>query len=97
MNHDAAALRRVPPSRHGWPIGRAPSAIRVRRRIGAGTMGTVYEAFDRERGQSVALKKLRHFSPAALYLLQARVSDAGRRRTTPNLVRLHELVATEAQ
>ena len=67
---------------------------RVRRCIGAGGVGAVYEAFDAERGVAVAVKKLRHFSPAALYLFKQEfrtLADVHH----PNLVRLYELVATE--
>lgn len=37
------------------------------RRIGAGGMGVVYEAFDRERNERVALKTLLEFDAIALY------------------------------
>ncbi len=81
MNHDAAALgvSPLPPRLADW---KGTERYQVRRCIGAGTMGTVYEAFDRERGQSVALKKLRHF-PARPRCTSSSKSfpDAGRRRT----------------
>jgi serine/threonine protein kinase len=67
---------------------------RVRRCIGTGGVGAVYEAFDAERGVAVAVKKLRHFSPATLYLFKQEfrtLADVHH----PNLVRLYELVATE--
>jgi tetratricopeptide (TPR) repeat protein len=73
---------------------RGTERYQVRRFLGAGSMGTVYEAFDRERGQPVALKRLRHFSPAALYLFKQEfrgLVDV----VHPNLVRLYELVATD--
>jgi hypothetical protein len=67
---------------------------RVRRCVGAGAVGAVYEAMDAERGIVVAVKRLRHFSPAALYDFKREFRTlAGVHH--PNLVRLHELVATE--
>ncbi len=68
----------------------------VRRWIGTGSMGAVYEVFDRDRGQAVALKRLRYFSPAALFLLKQEFRTLADVRH-PNLVRLYELVATDGR
>src|SRR5579883_1364330 len=66
----------------------------VRRRIGQGGMGIVYEAFDRRRRRVVALKTLRHATAAASHRLE-REFRAIAGVTHPNLVRLYDLVATD--
>ncbi|RMH38704.1 MAG: serine/threonine-protein kinase PknK [Deltaproteobacteria bacterium] len=63
----------------------------VRRRIGAGGMGIVYEAHDRERDAPVALKTLRRINAQGLYRLKQEFR-ALRDLQHPNLVSLGELV-----
>jgi serine/threonine protein kinase len=66
------------------------------RRIGAGGMGTVYEAIRLDSRERVALKIVRHTSPSALY----RFKEEFRNVTNiihPNLLALYELVSSGDQ
>jgi serine/threonine protein kinase len=83
-----------PPLRLARPEFRGTSRFRVIRRIGAGGMGVVYEAEDRERGQLVALKTLRTADSHTLYRLK-REFRALADLHHPNLVSLYELVVDE--
>ncbi|MBL9014297.1 MAG: serine/threonine-protein kinase PknK, partial [Myxococcales bacterium] len=65
----------------------------LKRRIGVGGMGVVYEAFDAERRANVALKVMRSTDAAALYRFKKEfrvLADLHHK----NVVSLHELVAT---
>ena len=67
----------------------ASGRFTIQRRIGAGGMGVVYEALDRERGHAVAVKQLT--GAEALIRLKSEfraLADV----VHPNLVRLYELI-----
>src|SRR5690606_2444557 len=75
------------------PLGPAFGTRRfdLRRRLGAGSFGEVYEARDRETGAPLAVKVLRAGGPDRLFRFKREfraVADV----THPNLVRLYELV-----
>jgi serine/threonine protein kinase len=95
--HDApagsepGAVGANPVAKSDW---KGTSRYEVRRCLGQGGMGVVYEALDRDSGQLVAVKTLIHSTPAALYLFKQEfrtLADVSH----PNLVRLHELVMTD--
>ncbi len=68
----------------------------IKRRLGSGGMGVVYEALDREKNARVALKILKHVDAQALYRLKNEFR-ALQDLEHPNLVSLGELVETGGQ
>ena len=72
----------------------ASNRFEIRRQIGIGGMGVVYEAFDRQRNEVVALKTIRQITPESVYRLKREfrtLADI----THPNLVRLYELFSSD--
>jgi hypothetical protein len=68
------------------------SRFQIRRRIGSGSFGIVYEAFDPDRNKVIALKALKQVTSEALYRFKREfrsLSDIAE----PNLVRLYELIS----
>ncbi len=64
----------------------------IRRRVGAGGMGVVYDAYDHDRDMRVALKTILNIDATTLYRFKKEfrmLADA----THPNFVRLHELIS----
>jgi tRNA A-37 threonylcarbamoyl transferase component Bud32 len=72
------------------------SRFEIRRRLGAGGMGVVYEAFDRERQTPVALKTLRALDENSLYRFKNEFRSLADLRH-PNLARLGELYCESGQ
>ena len=73
---------------------RGTERYEVLRRIGEGGMGVVYEAYDRERQQRVALKTIRRANSDTIYRLK-REFRALADLSHPNLVSLYDLVVDE--
>jgi eukaryotic-like serine/threonine-protein kinase len=61
------------------------------RRLGAGGMGIVYEVYDRERTEHVALKTLSRVDPAGIYDLKKEFRSLADVRH-PNVVNLYDIV-----
>jgi eukaryotic-like serine/threonine-protein kinase len=64
----------------------------IQERLGGGGMGVVYRAFDRERGETIALKTMRRVDPMALYRFKNEFRTLAD-LTHQNLVNLFELIA----
>ncbi|HLK35925.1 MAG TPA: serine/threonine-protein kinase, partial [Polyangiaceae bacterium] len=87
------APRRARPVTRGWKGSERYEVVGV---LGEGAMGCVYEAFDRHRGERVAIKTLRHFDASAVYQLKQEFRTLADVRH-PNLVRLYELLNDEEE
>ncbi|HEY2513772.1 MAG TPA: protein kinase, partial [Polyangiaceae bacterium] len=75
---------------------RAPGRFELRHRLGQGASGTVFEAFDRERSEVVAIKTVRANDVTNIALLKNEFR-AVQDLLHPNLVRLGELFESDGQ
>jgi hypothetical protein len=90
---DAGTLDELAPQPVDWT---GTERYAVVRGIARGGMGSVYEAYDRQRRQRVALKTLLYASPDALFMFKQEFRALVDLRH-PNLVKFHELVAMEGE
>jgi serine/threonine protein kinase len=70
------------------------SRFRLVRRLGAGAMRVVHEAYDRQRNELVALKTMRLVDPSTLIRFKHEFRSSSD-ITHPNLIKVYELVAVE--
>ncbi len=70
--------------------------FQIVRKLGAGGMGVVYEAIDRESGNRLALKTLKNIDPSAVFLFKQEFR-ALTELSHPNLVPLYELISDGEQ
>lgn len=85
----AATPRRKPPLHL-----RGTRRFELRRRLGSGAFGDVYEAYDREHGTQIALKSLKSSDPDWIYRFKSEFRIVGD-LAHPNLVRLYELLVED--
>ena len=90
LKHAAHVTRPVPTSRLAPDESLVSGRLKITRRLGAGGMGVVFEAYDLGRQAPVALKTLHRLSPVDVYRLKNEfraLVDV----VHPNLCRLYEL------
>lgn len=94
----ADTLNTVEGSEHqdAHPNFQGTSRFRVIRRLGSGGMGVVYEVYDRDRRERVALKTLNASKPRSLRFLKREFRTLAELRHK-NLARLYELIEDDGQ
>ncbi len=68
----------------------------IQRQLGAGGMGIVYLALDRDSGQPVALKTLKQVDPTAIFQFKQEFRSLSE-LVHPHLIRMHELICENDQ